>query len=464
MPINGLSTYTQIVTDGLKRDLGQNFIQQVDGTIDRNGDGRLDQKDRDGVAQSDESWQYFFDNVGRYRSLMNRLEKAGFEHPFDVDGPNDSDMRLVDFAKEATRGIRDEVEKGRALYKRIIPVDKGGFKEEDEGLDITVNMDMNNPGLRPTGPRMPLQIFSEGITAASGTIKRFAQCTEYSYMFAGMARSVGLNAFMVDYEEGDYKCLSTEHGRKKFKEMAAEIKKKKKGHQYVYMIVGGGEGYIVDPGNGIFERALKAPSRIFNYRETAAEHLSQKGHALKRYGHDPTEMFKAAYEIGPEKLCACVYDHFGHLYYDRGDFKEALKMFKESLRRLSPDVCPACTYNMIGLTYRALGNRSEAMKMYRKAIEEDPDLAVAYNNLAGLYYDRRDYAEAIRIYGISASKDPDRPNTFYNLGLAHKYSGDRAEALKAFKRAQALARKQGKTDLVRDVSEAIRRMGEIDSQ
>ena len=73
--IHKVSIYSATVIEGLKNDLGDEYVEAVDGCIDRNGDKMLDNKDKDGIVQTDEAWEYFFENYnkGKYHSFSLQL-------------------------------------------------------------------------------------------------------------------------------------------------------------------------------------------------------------------------------------------------------------------------------------------------------------------------------------------------------------------------------------------------------
>ena len=77
----------------------------------------------------------------------------------------------------------------------------------------------------------------------------------------------------------------------------------------------------------------------------------------------------------------------------------------------------------------------EAAALYRRAIELDPNLALAYTNLANLRYRRGDMAEAVTLYRRAIEIDARQPEAHYNLGYVLLERGDAKRSVPCFQRA-----------------------------
>jgi tetratricopeptide (TPR) repeat protein len=97
----------------------------------------------------------------------------------------------------------------------------------------------------------------------------------------------------------------------------------------------------------------------------------------------------------------------------------------------------------IGLTLSALGKVPEAMGEYRRAIQLQPDLAMAHNNLGRLLEDRQQLAEAAAEYRQAAELDPDYALVHYNLGGARARFGQWQQAAADYARAFELELPEG---------------------
>jgi predicted CXXCH cytochrome family protein len=90
----------------------------------------------------------------------------------------------------------------------------------------------------------------------------------------------------------------------------------------------------------------------------------------------------------------------------------------------------------LAIAYGAMGNAQEIPE-YRRALEIDPDLAVAYINWGATLYEKGQYQDAIKIYREGINVNPMLASLHYSLGLALEKENKTAEA----EAEMALARK-----------------------
>lgn len=81
------------------------------------------------------------------------------------------------------------------------------------------------------------------------------------------------------------------------------------------------------------------------------------------------------------KLKLGAYHNFGSLCYQRGEYQQALNLYRQCIT-IEPHY--ALAYYNLGLTYRAMGNISLAMETYHQAIKLNPEYPWAYQNLGVL--------------------------------------------------------------------------------
>jgi cytochrome c-type biogenesis protein CcmH/NrfG len=74
----------------------------------------------------------------------------------------------------------------------------------------------------------------------------------------------------------------------------------------------------------------------------------------------------------------------------------------------------------------------------RQAIQREPSLAIARNNLGALYFENGRFAEAVQELEAARNLAPDQRAILCNLGRAYAYAGRLAEAKAALERAAAL--------------------------
>lgn len=97
-------------------------------------------------------------------------------------------------------------------------------------------------------------------------------------------------------------------------------------------------------------------------------------------------------------------------FYNKGEYKEAIDAFSVLLEE-----CPdnAELYNNIALCYANLGEYEKAEKNYLRAQELNPKLAQVYINLADIYYRNKDMANGIGLITTGICEIPD------NMVLRH---------------------------------------------
>jgi len=165
-----------------------------------------------------------------------------------------------------------------------------------------------------------------------------------------------------------------------------------------------------------------------------------------------------------------AYRALGQLYIVQGNLAAAEAEF-EALAKQSAK--PVAALTMVGILLQAQGKQDEARARFERALQIDPDAAVAANNLAWIYvetggnidvalqlaktaqkrlpgipevndtvgyiYYKRGLAPlAISTLKVSAEEDPNNPIYRYHLGLAYARAGDAARAGESLKRALAL--------------------------
>jgi tetratricopeptide (TPR) repeat protein len=77
-----------------------------------------------------------------------------------------------------------------------------------------------------------------------------------------------------------------------------------------------------------------------------------------------------------------------------------------------------------GLLFIAVGDIDAAMTNYTRAIELDPDYALAYNNRGDVHNRLGEYQQAIEDYSHAIELDPDHEFAYYSRGVAYGNLGD----------------------------------------
>ena len=99
---------------------------------------------------------------------------------------------------------------------------------------------------------------------------------------------------------------------------------------------------------------------------------------------------------------------------------------------LNPDY--AMAYNNRGIAHLQKREYDKAIADYSKAIELDPDYAVAYNDRGIAYRHKGEYDKAIADYTKAIGLDPQWPHAYKNRAGAYKEQGKKAEAIADLKK------------------------------
>jgi tetratricopeptide (TPR) repeat protein len=73
-----------------------------------------------------------------------------------------------------------------------------------------------------------------------------------------------------------------------------------------------------------------------------------------------------------------AYLNLGNLYFDRGEFHEAIRYFSKGIK---VEPLSSLLYNSLGAALTKTGRLEEAVICYRKALQIDPGLKIAAMNL-----------------------------------------------------------------------------------
>ncbi len=98
------------------------------------------------------------------------------------------------------------------------------------------------------------------------------------------------------------------------------------------------------------------------------------------------------------------------------------------LEELAKTAPTAELYVAIGDGYQKLRREFSAIEFYQKAIDEDPNLAVAYFKLGGSLLNQREYSKAKEAFDKAFELDPDAKT--FNRAEARKKSREAAARIK----------------------------------
>jgi len=132
---------------------------------------------------------------------------------------------------------------------------------------------------------------------------------------------------------------------------------------------------------------------------------------------------------------ARMLNNAGVMAYHNGQCEKALELFRKAI-----DLDPAMTeaYNNLGLTYTEINEEEKATEAFKKAISLSPELAAAYNNLGYVFYRLGSYEKAIDLYNEAIGRSKDSSSAYTNLGNAYYKLEKIEDAIDAWKKALAL--------------------------
>lgn len=127
--------------------------------------------------------------------------------------------------------------------------------------------------------------------------------------------------------------------------------------------------------------------------------------------------------------------NFGIMYAGRSEHDRAIESFKKAIE-IDPNY--ALAYYGLGKSYQELANYNEAIQYFKKALELKPDFFGAHINLGTVYHSLGAYFDSIESYKQAILLKPDNPEAYYNLGTAYMPLMHYDEATDAFKEAVRL--------------------------
>ncbi len=127
-----------------------------------------------------------------------------------------------------------------------------------------------------------------------------------------------------------------------------------------------------------------------------------------------------------------AYIYRGIAYYGKGDIYRAIEDYSKAIE-LNPE--HALAYNSRGIAYSNLKRYEEAIEDYSKAIELNSEYADAYNNRGNAYYKLEKYSKAKRDYNKAIKLDQNFYIAHANLGESLFMTEDYDNAEKEYREA-----------------------------
>jgi len=149
------------------------------------------------------------------------------------------------------------------------------------------------------------------------------------------------------------------------------------------------------------------PTNADAMREIGRAYVGMRRPGLARY------VFKNALEIKPD---ARIYYFLGNLENDDGDYKLAIADYQKAVET---DPTLAAAYNNLAILNQKAGNHPDAIKNLTRALELRPQWDRTRLNLANSYRHEKDYKQAEATYMDVVQRNPKLAESYYNLGILY---------------------------------------------
>ena len=160
--------------------------------------------------------------------------------------------------------------------------------------------------------------------------------------------------------------------------------------------------------------------------------------------------YQTAYILTPEDID--IYVNLGSAFYDKEDYNNALTIYRQALEFQPHNAKIHCN---LGFLYWGKGDTEEAMKSYELAIKYNDSYDIAYNNLGVIYLDDLGKVKkAIELFKKAVETNPNYALAHFNLARAISIVGDKVEAAKLYQTAQDINKITQEID-PRDIADKI---------
>ena len=160
--------------------------------------------------------------------------------------------------------------------------------------------------------------------------------------------------------------------------------------------------------------------------------------------------YQTAYVLTPEDID--IYVNLGSAFYDKEDYNNALAVYRQALE-LQP-YNPKIHCNL-GFLYWGKGDTEEAIKSYELAIKYNKSYDIAFNNLGVIYLDDLGkVTKAIELFRKAVEVNPNYALAHFNLARSISIVGDKVEAAKLYQMAQDINKITQEID-PRDIADKI---------
>lgn len=160
--------------------------------------------------------------------------------------------------------------------------------------------------------------------------------------------------------------------------------------------------------------------------------------------------YQSAFLLTPDDID--IYINLGSAFYDKEDFDNALNVYRSAL---DLDPTNAKIHCNLGFLHWGKGETDEAIKEYELSIEYDRAYDIAYNNLGVIYLDDLGRVQpAIELFKKAVECNPNYALAHFNLARSITITGDKIEAAKLYQIAQDINKVTNELD-PQDITDKI---------
>lgn len=152
-----------------------------------------------------------------------------------------------------------------------------------------------------------------------------------------------------------------------------------------------------------------------------------------------------------------IYKEFASIYLNKGRHQKAIDLYKKALN-INPD--SSQTWYRLGRTYVELKDYQKAIDCYRQVLEIDPASIIVLNDLGWIYEVIGDYQKSIEYFKRYLKSNSDDSEVYFKLGIVYFEAKDVAKAKERLTMAKKLAGQQGRNQLLANIEELLKKIGE----
>lgn len=141
--------------------------------------------------------------------------------------------------------------------------------------------------------------------------------------------------------------------------------------------------------------------------------------------------YQLSHAFAPKEID--VFISLGSAFYDNEDYKNALICYRRALELEPKNSKIHCN---LGYLYWGMGKLDEAIKEYNLSIKYDSTYDIAHNNLGVIYLDDLvQLQNAIDCFNKAVECNPNYALAYYNLGRSYSLRGEKIKAAEYFQQA-----------------------------